>query len=284
MVSASRRALDPGLAVAGLLVDEPLLSEWAAFEALRSLGAGLHAVDRPGRLVTLARGLHAEAMVRGAEVVLGDAIDEVWVCRPGRSSGSGCDVAALRRECVSLGVTDRLLLLWGPDPVVALGEDSVAAWGDDTPSLDQLGRWAEPAQVVCLAHHAAAVSDSSAPGVEVRSFGAPGGAVSAATAAARRLGFHTFMLSGSLQGDPATVGTALGRVGLAMMDGWGGVKLPACGMAIGHFGPAMDRCDQVVTAADAVVQGHAEVKVECWSPGGGSPDLCAVVVSGPAPA
>ncbi len=276
---ASRRAVDPTDAVARALVDEPRLSDWAASAALGSFGSHLHAVDRPGRTAVFASGDGAAAMARGAGLILGGALSQLWIWPEASAPDEPVDRALVERECRSLRSEDRFLLLAGPESTPRSG--GVGA----PPSIEEVVGWASPADTVCIAHHEVGLAPgriSIAGGrstVEVRTVCRPGAAVEEAMAAARRHGFATTLLSSSLQGSAASVGQALARVGLAMREGVGGLRFPACGIASGVFGAGPGRWGAVIDAARGVLGDAPDVSVECWSAGASAPDMAAVLVS-----
>lgn len=82
LIRASRAVDDPGLRVATMLADDPILQTWAAPEALRALGAPRAPGERAGRLAVVTLGRSADALARGILAVFGDAVDEGVVAVP----------------------------------------------------------------------------------------------------------------------------------------------------------------------------------------------------------
>jgi glycerate-2-kinase len=270
---ASIRAHDPSIAVVRALVDDPILADWAAPEALRLLGAPRTPGEAAGRLIVVARGADAARMGVGASAVFGEAVDEVVVLGPGAESPD-----RLNARVGALGREDRLLLL------DSRTDSSPPEPGAPPPreSIERLAAWAAPARVLCLTlvdpgSSSSTLADTN---LDLRVIENGGDGRGAALAEARLRGLDATLLTDRLEGEATSVGRALARVGLAIRAGLGGLVPPACAIASGRVRGGERRHRDVVTAAAETLGPDAgEVAVECWSPGPRAPDLFAVLVA-----
>lgn len=270
--------------MARALVDEPLIADWAAPEALRLLGAPVSPAEGSARLIVVASGPEAERMAAGASAVFGAAVDETLFVPTPTDIAVRLDplTGSPRRD-------DRILLLVsvleppvdrGPATDVPPGPWSVAPEPPTSP-IERFAAWARPAQVVCLALHdpAGLAPDLESDNLDVRVVGERRRGIDAALAEARLRGLDTTRLSENLDGDAAALGRALARVGRAIEAGLGGLRPPACAIACGRVRGGPNRHGAVVAAADEELGAAGLISVECWSPGESAPDLFAVLVA-----
>jgi glycerate 2-kinase len=103
--------------------------------------------------------------------------------------------------------------------------------------------------------------------LRVRVIAGGGRALEGAAAVARRLGYRTHVLSGALVGEARRAGRGLARVGLAVRDGVGPVRPPACLLAAGEttvevVGSGLGgRNQEVALAAAIALEGEEGVVV-----------------------
>lgn len=363
LIRASRAAADPGILAAGALVDTPFVQDWAASEALRTLGAPLDPRELSGRLALFALGRDARTMARGALGVFGDAVDEGVVALPDAPAAgdvgalpasvavfgatpeaAGSAVAALAR---ALGPRDRALVLLSPDWVWAAARPPEgvraadlraldaraegAGWSPasraelrdrlnglacgglaavvhparllglrlagDHPETDPLGTSVPSGRELEIRLRASGVtlpeaivaalrapdtghpgSGWSPPGPDgVRTIRTRGAGVAGALAEARARGLDCSVLTHAFRGDPAAAGRGLARVGMALVDGLGGLRLPACALAAGRLEGGHERFHALRRGAEAAWGGSTAVAVDAWPLASGEPDLHAVV-------
>jgi hydroxypyruvate reductase len=235
----------------------------AAAEQIANLVAGARDDDRllvllggggSALLALPAEGLDLHALVTATDVLLraGLPIAEVNLVRRHLERLKGGGLARLAGDAQVLGLV--LSDVPGDDPAVVasgpLSPDGTrprdaeillrrrGLWSDMPRSvrrrLEADRRVTRPPEAPAPNGTGRRPAEPPRPGVLLRLVGGGAHAVDGAAGEARRRGYTVHVLTRSLQGEARAVGRGLARVGLAVRDGVGPVRPPACLLAAGE--------------------------------------------------